>query len=657
MKDSTRTPIQSHVVVYQQNGFTTCKTKIDDRDRVEVVNPDGFPIHETLDGLGIGRSPLRDSWGITDIMEIQERHKVVKCLMDSPELCRWLSSVTPTDRRDIPYNHDGFMYTYNPAHEHNAFWKQVHTFLGFSKEYADAEGRIATLRKTLAQSLPLEACERKMADHIAEDVTRITFVEGVAEFEAGTGGDGFYLEPINHSAFGYRKYSFALSCARDIKVSEWFTSKWNPLRWIGVGKLAEKRAEKRKERAMSDAYKPLEMQSAPQVLMGELNAGIQRVLRSINLPDIMEQRVAKVHVRFTYGEKGLCAWIYAIEPIVEVGPARFESSDYGGYSHVNKSKMDEATLEIDRQITKQKAAQYAHLLRARIVEREKEFFDTWRDIRSPNTDQTCRWFALETMYNDIECKQVYKDLKKHRTFFYNHISRLAEVARVVERLQARAEQLDSALCVPEVLSNGHVVEFEKLMPVHLLAHDKPQKLVPIGRLPAINGDLIGLFGSHGGGKTVTTIAVPIATWMAQSGLPVFAELLRANVKEVIGTAFIEKGEGSTCEMLVEKLARIAKRSKTCDGSKMIVILDELGGGTQEDAGFTLGLDMLRTLKSRNVSTLFSSQILSLGMRVQEDLGAKCFSLDHNHSLRPGIRGGGIDDLRKRTGFDQHTVVK
>jgi dsDNA-specific endonuclease/ATPase MutS2 len=143
--------------------------------------------------------------------------------------------------------------------------------------------------------------------------------------------------------------------------------------------------------------------------------------------------------------------------------------------------------------------------------------------------------------------------------------------------------------------------------------------------------------------------------MAQSGLPVFAKLLRANAKRVIGTAFIERGEGSTCQMLVEKLTRIAERSETCNGSEMIVILDELGGGTQDDAGFDLGCDMLRTLRQRNVSTIFSSQILRLGNHARDQLDAECFWLDHDHSLHSGIEGGGIDHLREKTGFDQHIV--
>ena len=125
-----------------------------------------------------------------------------------------------------------------------------------------------------------------------------------------------------------------------------------------------------------------------------------------------------------------------------------------------------------------------------------------------------------------------------------------------------------------------------------------------------------------------------------------------NVKDVLGMMFIERGSGSTCELLLDKIVKILKEIKHVHNSKVVLVLDEVGTGTQEMDGYKLGQDVLSKLSELGVSVLFSTQIMALAEFAKNDLGAQCFKVDEKHNLSPGIGRGGMDSLRRRKGLDK-----
>ena len=181
---------------------------------------------------------------------------------------------------------------------------------------------------------------------------------------------------------------------------------------------------------------------------------------------------------------------------------------------------------------------------------------------------------------------------------------------------------------------------------------KGKEIVPVRGLPSINGQMIGFTGSHGGGKTVTSETIVECIFLAQSGLPVFGKGFRLNPKELLGIVFIERGEGSTAQLLLQKSVNILKAIRQTDSSKIVLIFDELGTGTQEAAGLKLGQDLLRSLAGRNISVIFSTHITALAEFAQEELGVECLQFTKDHRILPGIGTGEMEVLRKDTGFDQ-----
>jgi len=116
--------------------------------------------------------------------------------------------------------------------------------------------------------------------------------------------------------------------------------------------------------------------------------------------------------------------------------------------------------------------------------------------------------------------------------------------------------------------------------------------------------------------------------------------------------FIERGNGSTCEMLVGSLRDVLGAAFKHKGHEVVLVLDELGSATQEEAGFGLGHDILGEISHRHISALFSTQIHRLATSARDDFGADIFQLDEQHRILPGIGDGGMQRLRSRLGLDK-----
>jgi len=142
-------------------------------------------------------------------------------------------------------------------------------------------------------------------------------------------------------------------------------------------------------------------------------------------------------------------------------------------------------------------------------------------------------------------------------------------------------------------------------------------------------------------------------FLAQSGLPVLGRGFRLNPKEILGLVFVERGEGSTAELLVGKILKIMQGIKRAKGSKIVLVFDELGTGTQEASGLKLGKRVLSKLNEREaITVIFNTQIIALAEFAQNNLGAKCLQLDKKHRILPGIGEGKMEEMVQETGLDK-----
>jgi len=129
-------------------------------------------------------------------------------------------------------------------------------------------------------------------------------------------------------------------------------------------------------------------------------------------------------------------------------------------------------------------------------------------------------------------------------------------------------------------------------------------------MPVLDGQMVCLTGRNGGGKTVAQLSLGDIIYLTQSGLPSFGEDISLNVKKMLGMVFIgSRGEhGSTFESLVIKTRDVLLAADKYKANEIVMIMDELGAGTQQYSGKNLALRLLKTLHNRGISTIFSTQI-------------------------------------------------
>ncbi|KAL7512051.1 hypothetical protein ACHAXN_009499 [Cyclotella atomus] len=204
--------------------------------------------------------------------------------------------------------------------------------------------------------------------------------------------------------------------------------------------------------------------------------------------------------------------------------------------------------------------------------------------------------------------------------------------------------------IPEVGEDGKVNVHKFIHPV--LAIEKqfetdnglgPQKIVPIDLLMPGRGSYQALLisGPNSGGKTLALksfglaaalvkLALPITLAQVSDDDPVVVDYFRDIFAEIGDNQSLLSGESTLMARLNSLSALIEKSSTAPDSSSSLVLLDELGGGTDPVAGAALAQAILETVLSnlnfKVVATTHSSELKSLAL-TNEKFKSACVTLD------------------------------
>lgn len=167
---------------------------------------------------------------------------------------------------------------------------------------------------------------------------------------------------------------------------------------------------------------------------------------------------------------------------------------------------------------------------------------------------------------------------------------------------------------------------------------RPTDLVPLGlRIPA-DLRVLAVTGSNTGGKTVTLKTIGLVVLMAQTGLPVPARRaalpLFDQVLADIGDEQSIEQSLSTFSGHLTRLVGVLRKAT----ARSLVLLDELGSGTDPAEGGALACAIIESLAGRRATTVLTTHLREVKIFCHEREGMQNAAMEFNaETLRPTYR--------------------
>ena len=187
---------------------------------------------------------------------------------------------------------------------------------------------------------------------------------------------------------------------------------------------------------------------------------------------------------------------------------------------------------------------------------------------------------------------------------------LGAIARADVAQASALAAREPGLSLPR-LSDSGVLRFTRARHPVLLLLSGLERVVPVDLRLGDDFFLLVITGPNTGGKTVTLKTLGLLLLMAQSGLPVSAEDAEFGM---MSETFVDIGDEQSLEQSLSTFSshvgRIARFLARVD-ERTLVLLDELGSGTDPAEGAALGTAILDFLHERRVPTLVTTHLGSL----------------------------------------------
>ena len=239
-----------------------------------------------------------------------------------------------------------------------------------------------------------------------------------------------------------------------------------------------------------------------------------------------------------------------------------------------------------------------------------------------------------------EIRQILRRLSDEARADLSVLARADRILETWDALHAKARLAhDLGGRSPAFSDDGSLVIVRGIHPLLVDAIRADLDLAPSGREPVpldleIEGDrkILVIGGPNTGGKTVALKTVGLLSLMARSGLPIPAA--EGTTLPFFDSIFAEIGDdqslGAGLSTFSAQIAGIAKM-KIDGAARSLVLLDELGSGTDPLEGGALGAAVIDDFAHRGATVLATTHNADLKLFAQESPIARCASFAYDPS--------------------------
>ena len=238
---------------------------------------------------------------------------------------------------------------------------------------------------------------------------------------------------------------------------------------------------------------------------------------------------------------------------------------------------------------------------------------------------------------------------------------LAQLDAVSAKAKHSVEILGTA---PDVHADGVLRLVQARHPLLLQAHGS-RGTVPLDL--ELGGDFTTLVisGPNAGGKTVAMKSVGLLVLMAQAGLHIPAAA--GSRIRIFESVFVEIGDEQSIENDLSTFSsHLAHLKEIAEGAdeRSLVLIDEIGSGTDPAEGSAIAASVLETLTSRKACTIATTHQSSLKVFAHESPGVENAGMEYDqvtltptYRLRPGIPGSSYAlEMAQRLGFSPELLA-
>lgn len=265
-----------------------------------------------------------------------------------------------------------------------------------------------------------------------------------------------------------------------------------------------------------------------------------------------------------------------------------------------------------------------------------------------------------------EIERILAQLSGEARTQYEHLRTNYEILIELDARQARAIYARTYACnSPQVNRSGHLVLYAARHPLLLhKLHDAAQAIPLDLQLNSQNRILI-ITGPNAGGKTVAMKTAGLAVLLTRLGLPIPAS--PDSEIGVMGTVFVDIGDQQSIESDLSTFSSHVARLKEMvefATANDLVLIDEMGTGTDPEEGTALAVAVLRRFLERGVRCIATTHHGALKAFAHETEGIENGSmvfdsetLQPTYRFRPGVPGSSYAfEIAARMGLDAELIA-